>query len=88
MKKVIIAIAHNLLKIAYQILQTRQPYTDLGADSCLGRESHEQQHAYRERRPRKLRIGRTATVTISPRRAAHARRRCGGRLTDPALSRP
>ena len=49
-KKAIIAIAHTLLKIAYQVLKTGQPYTDLGPDFYTRRESPEQQHAYLERR--------------------------------------
>ena len=67
-KKAIIAIAHTLLKIAYQVLKTGQPYTDLGADLYTRRESPEQQHAYLERRLQKLHPGCTVTITISPRR--------------------
>ena len=65
-KKAIIAIAHTLLKIAYQVLKTGQPYTDLGADFYTRRESPEQQHAYLERRLQKLHPGCTITVTVSP----------------------
>ena len=65
-KKAIIAIAHTLLKIAYQVLKTGQPYTDLGADFYTRRESPEQQHAYLERRLQKLHPGCTVTITISP----------------------
>jgi len=68
-KKAIIAIAHTLLKIAYQVLKTGQPCTDLGADFCTRRESPEQQHAYLERRLQKLHPGCTVTITISPHRA-------------------
>jgi len=53
-KKAIIAIAHTLLKIAYQVLKTGQPYTDLGADFYTRRQSPEQQQAYLERRLQKL----------------------------------
>jgi transposase len=65
-KKAILAIAHTLLKIAYQVLKTGQPYTDLGADFYTRRESPEQQHAYLERRLQKLHPGCTITVTVSP----------------------
>jgi transposase len=65
-KKAIIAIAHTLLKIAYQVLKTGQPYTDLGADFYTRRESPEQQQAYLERRLQKLHPGCTVTITISP----------------------
>ncbi len=65
-KKAITAIAHTLLKIAYQVLKTGQPYTDLGADLCTRRESPQQQHAYLERRLQKLHPGCTVTITISP----------------------
>jgi len=65
-KRAIIAIAHTLLKIAYQVLKTGQPYTDLGADFYTRRESPEQQQAYLERRLQKLHPGCTVTITISP----------------------
>ena len=65
-KKAIIAIAHTLLKIAYQVLKTGQPYTDLGADFYTRRESPGQQHAYLKRRLQKLHPGCTVTVTITP----------------------
>jgi transposase len=65
-KKAIIAIAHTLLKIAYQVLKTGQPYTDLGADFYTRRQSPEQQQAYLARRLQKLHPGCTVTITISP----------------------
>jgi hypothetical protein len=65
-KKAITAIAHTLLKIAYQVLKSGQPYTDLGADFYSRRESPAQQHAYLERRLQKLYPGQTITITISP----------------------
>ena len=65
-KKAIIAIAHTLLKIAYQVLKTGQPYTDLGADFYTRRDSPAQQHAYLEHRLQKLHPGCTITVTVSP----------------------
>src|SRR6266699_1799603 len=64
-KKAIIAIAHTLLKIAYQVLKSGMPYTDLGADFYTRRESPEQQQAYLERRLQKLHPGCTVTITIS-----------------------
>jgi hypothetical protein len=42
MKKAILAIAHILLKIAYQVLSAGTPYRDLGADFYTRRESPEQ----------------------------------------------
>ena len=65
-KKAILAIAHTLLKIAYQVLKTGQPYTDLGADFYTRRDSPEQQQAYLERRLKQLHPGCTITITISP----------------------
>ena len=69
-KKAITAIAHTLLKIAYQVLKSGTPYQELGADFCTRRESPAQQHAYLERRLAKLYPGRTVTITISPPEAA------------------
>ena len=65
-KKAITAIAHTLLKIAYQVLKSGTPYTDLGADFYTRRESPDQQRAYLERRLRKLYPGCAITITISP----------------------
>jgi transposase len=69
-KKAITAIAHTLLKIAYQVLKSGKPYQDLGADFYTRRESPAQQHAYLERRLAKLYPGCTITITISPPEAA------------------
>jgi transposase len=44
-KKAITAIAHTLLKMAYQVLKTGTPYQDLGADFYTRRESPEQKQA-------------------------------------------
>ena len=41
-KKAITAIAHTLVKIAYQVLNSGVPYQDLGADFYTRRESPEQ----------------------------------------------
>ena len=69
-KKAITAIAHTLLKIAYQVLKTGTPYQDLGADFYTRRESPERKHAYLERQLQKLHPGCTITITISPPEAA------------------
>jgi transposase len=77
-KKAITAIAHTLLKIAYQVLKSGTPYTDLGADSCTRRESPDQQHAHLERRLQKL-----------PRlRHHHHHQPSGGRLSTRRRPRP
>ena len=69
-KKAITAIAHTLLKIAYQVLKSGQPYTDQGADFYTRRQSPQQKQAYLERQLQKLYPGRTVTITISPPEAA------------------
>jgi transposase len=69
-KKAITAIAHTLLKIAYQVLKSGTPYHDLGADFYTRQESPAQQHAYLERRLQKLYPGCAVTITISPPEAA------------------
>jgi transposase len=71
-KKAIIAIAHTLLKIAYQVLKSGTPYQDLGADFYTRRESPEQKQAWLERQLQKLHPGCTITITISPPEAALA----------------
>ncbi len=63
-KKAIIAIAHTLLKIAYQVLKSGMPYQDLGADFYTQRESPQQRQAYLLRQLGKLNPG--CTITISP----------------------
>jgi transposase len=67
-KKAIVAIAHTLLKIAYQVLESGKPYEDLGADFYARRESPEQRRAYLLRQLEKLSPG--CTITISPAEAA------------------
>lgn len=69
-KKAITAIAHTLLKIAYQVLKSGQPYTEPGADFYTRRESPEQRQAWLERQLQKLHPGRTITITIGPPEAA------------------
>jgi transposase len=65
-KKAITAIAHTLLKIAYQVLKSGQPYNEPGADFYTRRNSPEQRHRYLERQLQKLHPGSTVTITISP----------------------
>jgi transposase len=67
-KKAITAIAHTLLKIAYQVLKSGTPYQDLGADFYTQRESPAQRQAYLLRQLEKLNPG--CTITISPPEAA------------------
>jgi hypothetical protein len=69
-KKAITAIAHTLLKIAYQVLKSGTPYQELGADFYTRQESPAQQHAYLERRLQKLYPGCAVTITINPPEAA------------------
>ncbi len=69
-KKAITAIAHTLLKIAYQVLKSGIPYTDLGADFYTRRESPEQKQSWLERQLQRLYPGCTVTITISPPEAA------------------
>ena len=67
-KKAITAIAHTLLKIAYQVLRSGKPYEDLGADFYTRRESPQQRQAYLIRQLQKLNPG--CTVTVTPAEAA------------------
>ena len=69
-KKAITAIAHTLLKIAYQVLKSGTPYQELGADFYTRRESPAQRQAYLERQLQKMHPGCTVTITISPPEAA------------------
>ena len=70
-KKAITAIAHTLLKIAYQVLKSGTPYQDLGADFYYPADSPEEQQKYLERQLQKLpHPGCTITITISPPEAA------------------
>jgi len=67
-KRAIIAIAHALLKIAYQVLKTGTPYTDLGADFYTSRESPQARQDYLIRQLQKLNPG--SVITIIPAEAA------------------
>ena len=67
-KKAITAIAHALLKIAYQVLRSGKPHEDLGADFRTRRESPQQRQAYLMRQLQKINPG--CTITITPAEAA------------------
>lgn len=67
-KRAITAIAHTLLKIAYQVLKAGRPYTDLGADFYASRESAQARQDYLVRQLQKLNPG--CTVTVTPQEAA------------------
>jgi transposase len=69
-KKAITAIAHTLLKIAYQVLKSGTPYQEPGADFYTRRESPAARQAFLERQLQKLHPGCTITITISPPEAA------------------
>jgi hypothetical protein len=67
-KRAITAIAHTLLKIAYSVLKTGQPYADLGTDFYTSRESPDARQDYLMRQLRKLNPG--CVITITPAEAA------------------
>ena len=67
-KRAIMAIAHTLLKIAYQVLKTGKPYEDLGAGFYASRESPQARQDYLIRQLQKLNPG--STITITPQEAA------------------
>ena len=67
-KKAIMAIAHALLKIAYSVLKTGQPYQDLGRDFYASRESPQARQDYLLRQLQKLNPG--CTITVTPAEAA------------------
>jgi transposase len=67
-KRAITAIAHTLLKIAYQVLKTGKPYQDLGADFYTRRESPQARQDYLMRQLQKLNPG--CIITITPAEAA------------------
>jgi transposase len=64
-KKAITAIAHTLLKIAYQVLRAGTPYQEPGADFYTRRESPQQRQAFLQRQLQKLHPGSTITITIT-----------------------
>jgi transposase len=67
-KRAITAIAHTLLKIAYQVLKTGRPYEDLGADFYTRQESPQARQDYLMRQLQKLNPG--CVITITPPEAA------------------
>ena len=67
-KRAIMAIAHTLLKIAYQVLKTGMPYTDLGAGFYASRETPQARQDYLIRQLQKLNPG--CVVTVTPAEAA------------------
>jgi hypothetical protein len=69
-KKAITAIAHTLLKIAYQVFKSGTPYQEPSADFYTRRESPEHRQAFLQRQLQKLHPGCTITITISPPEAA------------------
>ena len=67
-KRAIMAIARTLLKIAYQILKTGTPCTDLGADFYASRETPQARQDYLIRQLQKLNPG--CVITVTPAEAA------------------
>jgi transposase len=65
-KKAIIAIAHTLLKVAYQVLKSGTPYHEPGADFYDRRQDPDQQRKYLESRLQKLYPDSSVTITITP----------------------
>jgi transposase len=59
-KKAALAVAHSILVIAWHLLTSGEPYTDLGADYFVRRQTHQ---AYRDRLVRQLeRMGHKVTL--------------------------
>ena len=67
-KRAIMAIARTLLKIAYQVLKTGTPHTDLGAGFYASRETPQARQDYLIRQLQKLNPG--CVITITPAEAA------------------
>jgi transposase len=67
-KKAIMAVAHTLLKIAYSVLKTGQPYQDLGEGYYASRQTPGARQDYLLRQLQKLNPG--CTITITPAEAA------------------
>lgn len=65
-KKAIVAIAHTLLKIAYAVLKSGQPYEEPGADFYARRQEPARRQAWLEDQLRKLYPGCAVTVTVTP----------------------
>jgi transposase len=59
-KKAALAVAHSILVIAWYLLSRGEPYSDLGADYFVKRQTHQ---AYRDRLVRQLeRMGHKVTL--------------------------
>jgi transposase len=59
-KKAALAVAHSILVIAWHLLSRGEPYTDLGADYFVKRQTH---RAYQDRLVRQLeRMGHKVTL--------------------------
>lgn len=65
-KKAIVAIAHTLLKIAYSVLKSGQPYEEPGGDFYARREDPGRRQAWLEAQLQKLHPGCAVTVTVTP----------------------
>ncbi len=65
-KRAIVAIAHTLLKIAYQILKTGRPYADLGDSFYDNRDTAQSRQDYLIRQLQKLNPGCHITITPEP----------------------
>jgi hypothetical protein len=65
-KKAIVAIAHTLLKIAWAVLKSGQPYEEPGADFYARREAPARRQAWLEAQIQKLYPGCAVTVTVTP----------------------
>jgi transposase len=62
-KKAALAVAHSILVIVWHLLSRGEPYTDLGADYFVKRQTHQ---AYRDRLVRQLeRMGHKVTLEPS-----------------------
>ena len=88
-KKAITAIAHTLLKIAYQVLNSGMPYQEPGADFGTRRESPEQKQAWLERQLQKLLHSAAPSPSPSARRRPHYQPALKPKLPDSdSLGRP
>ena len=65
-KKAIVAIAHTLLKIAWAVLKSGQPYKEPGEDFYARREDPARRQAWLEAQLQKLYPGCAVTVTVAP----------------------
>jgi hypothetical protein len=76
-EKAIVAVAHSILVIAWHLLTRNQPYTDLGADYFLERQTSE---AYKNRLVRQLeRMGPQGHLGAGPSRLTKSHTKATGR---------